>query len=128
MMGKNLKTGNKKPIPKDRMLASPQLPPLPKMYQMGIAKGVEQERERIIKLLENLADTTTNHQHKLGVLEAVACIKFNANHAALIKGENKASHTHEIEVFGAPCDCGTRHEYCGNCDWVEPCEPEGENK
>jgi hypothetical protein len=52
MMGKNLKTGNKRPIPKDRMLASAQLPPLPKMYQMGIAKGIEQERERIIQLLK----------------------------------------------------------------------------
>lgn len=37
-------------------------------------------------------------------------------------------HRHEIEVFGAPCDCGTRHEYCGECDWVESCEPEGEQK
>lgn len=55
-MGNNIKTGNKRPKTKDRMLASAQLPPLPKMYQMGIAKGIEQERERIIKLLEdNLA-------------------------------------------------------------------------
>ena len=52
-------------------------------------QGADAERERIIKLLENLADITTNHQHKLGVLEAVACIKFTANHTALIKGENK---------------------------------------
>jgi len=37
-------------------------------------------------------------------------------------GEKK--HTHELEVFGAPCDCGTRHEYCNDCDWVESCEPE----
>jgi hypothetical protein len=49
-------------------------------------------------------------------------------HVELIKGEQPAIHTHEIEVFGAPCDCGTRHEYCGECDWVEPCEPEGEQK
>lgn len=70
MMGKNVKTGNKRPIPKDRILASAQLPPLPKMYQMGIAKGVEQERERIIKLLEEDADD-------------------NYYALRLIKGENK---------------------------------------
>ena len=50
-MGNNIKTGSKRPKTKDRMLASGQLPPLPKMYQMGIAKGVEQERERILALL-----------------------------------------------------------------------------
>lgn len=33
--------------------------------------------ERIIKVLENLAELTTNHQHKLGILEAVSCIKLN---------------------------------------------------
>ena len=53
MMGNRIKTGSKRPKTKDRMLASAQLPPLPKMYQMGIAKGVEQERERIVKLLED---------------------------------------------------------------------------
>ena len=90
--------------------------------------GVATERERIIKLLENLADITTNHQHKLGVLDAVACIKFTANHTALIKGENKASHTHEIEVFGAPCDCEAKGWNVCVCDGIEPCEPEGENK
>jgi hypothetical protein len=52
MMGNRIKTGSKRPISKDKMLASAQLPPLPKMYQMGIAKGVEQERERILTLLE----------------------------------------------------------------------------
>ena len=51
-MGNRIKTGSKRPKTKDRMLASAQLPPLPKMYQMGIAKGVEQERERIVKLLQ----------------------------------------------------------------------------
>ena len=52
MMGNRIKTGSKRPISKDKMLASAQLPALPKMYQMGIAKGVEQERERIVKLLQ----------------------------------------------------------------------------
>lgn len=56
------------------------------------------------------------------------CVRAGTQLYPLIKGENKASHTHEIEVFGAPCDCGTRHEYCGECSWVEPCEPEGEQK
>lgn len=42
------------------------------------------------------------------------------------EGEQKVIHTHEIEVFGSPCDCGTRHEYCGECSWVEPCEQEEE--
>jgi hypothetical protein len=69
-MGNNLRTGSKKPKNLDRQRASGQLPPLPKMYQMGIDKGRELERERIIKLLEEDAD---------------------ANYYALrlIKGENK---------------------------------------
>jgi hypothetical protein len=59
-MGNKIKTGSKRPKTKDRMLASGQLPPLPKMYQMGIAKGVEQERKRIVKSLEKdiCADST----------------------------------------------------------------------
>lgn len=52
-MAKHVKVGNKTPKKMDRQTGSAQLPPLPKMYQMGISKGVEQERERIIKLLKN---------------------------------------------------------------------------
>lgn len=48
--------------------------PLPKMLQMGIATGKEQERERIIKLIEEWwQEDETNH---IGLI-------------ALIKGENK---------------------------------------
>jgi hypothetical protein len=72
-MGNNIKTGNKRPKTKDRMLASAQLPPLPKMYQMGIAKGIEQERERIIKLLE----------------DNLAAAAPKPDIIAVIKGENK---------------------------------------
>lgn len=52
-MAKNVKTGNKTPKKMDRQTASAQLPPLPKMYQMGISKGVEQERERFVKMLKD---------------------------------------------------------------------------
>lgn len=62
-------------------------------------------------------------EHRYGDM-ALVCVQKALN--ALIKGENK--HTHEIEVFGAPCLGGDYHEYCNNCDWVEPCEVEGENK
>ena len=62
-MGNNIKTGSKRPKTKDRMLASGQLPPLPKMYQMGIAKGVEQERERIVGLLESLSECKAEPAH-----------------------------------------------------------------
>jgi hypothetical protein len=51
-MGNNIKTGSKSPKTLDYMKPNNILPPLPKMYQMGIAKGVEQERERILSLLE----------------------------------------------------------------------------
>ena len=52
-MSKNLKTGNKKPKSTDRQTKSERLIPLPKMFQMGIAKGKEAERERIVNLLES---------------------------------------------------------------------------
>ena len=52
-MGKNIKTGNKSPKSVDRKTTSERLVPLPKMYQMGIAKGKETERQRIIELLES---------------------------------------------------------------------------
>ena len=52
-MGKNLATGSKKPKSVDRQTQSERLIPLPKMYQMGIAKGKETERQRIIELLES---------------------------------------------------------------------------
>jgi hypothetical protein len=50
-MGKNVAVGSKKPKKLDRQTRSATLPPLPKMYQMGIVKGTEIERERIVKLL-----------------------------------------------------------------------------
>jgi hypothetical protein len=50
-MGKNVAVGSKKPNKLDRQTRSATLPPLPKMYQMGIVKGTEIERERIVKLL-----------------------------------------------------------------------------
>ena len=86
-------------------------------------QGIKDERERIIKLLEAERWKLPNGlaaggEIYLPIEEAIA----------LIKGEQKPIHTHDIEVFGAPCDCGTRHEYCGECDWVEPCEQEGEQK
>ena len=79
------------------------------------------EQERIIKLLENPVHHNIQSPdiHK----DCYTCVLVE-----LIKGEQKPIHTHEIEVFGSPCYCGTRHEYCGECDWVEPCEPEGEQK
>lgn len=82
------------------------------------AKQIAKAEERIIKLLERLWEQTQGTDMPAVVVlpEAIA----------LIKGENK--HTHEIDIFGSPCDCGTRHEYCNNCDWVEPCEIEGETK
>jgi len=87
---------------------------------MHFDAGIQVEQERIIKLLEkyevggSYPDTYNYIPHEQLI--------------ALIKGEQKPIHTHDIEVFGSPCDCGTRHEYCGECDWVEPCEPEGEQK
>ena len=59
-MGNNIKTGSKSPKTLDYMKPNSVLPPLPKMYQMGIAKGVEQERKRIVELLEKdiCADST----------------------------------------------------------------------
>ena len=75
-------------------------------------EGAADERERIIKLLESLADEDGDLYKPMDYL------------IALIKGEHK----HDIDVFGAPCACGTHHEYCNNCNWVEPCEVEEENK
>jgi hypothetical protein len=80
-------------------------------------KGAE---KRIIKLLESVEGTYYEE-------EGAWSLKDGINLALeLIKGENK--HTHEIDVFGSPCDCGTRHEYCNNCNWVEFCEIEGEKE
>ena len=79
--------------------------------------GVRAERERIIKLLEERLSPITYEKHECVAIEDAI---------ALIKGENK--HTHEIEVFGAPCLGGDFHEYCLKCGWVEPCEIDGENK
>ena len=87
-------------------------------FEFGRKSGKREEQERIIKMLE---------EH-LGYGDAEWDSSVMAI-IALIKGEQKKIiHTHEIEVFGSPCDCGTRHEYCGDCDWVEPCESEGEQK
>lgn len=87
------------------------------------AEIVAKAEERFIKLLESLIQGCKGYNcetcdEQSGLIAALA----------LIEGEQKVIHTHEIEVFGAPCDCGTRHEYCGECSWVEPCEPEGEQK
>ena len=85
--------------------------------QLWERDGAAQERERIIKLLE---------EH-LGYGDAEWDSSVMAI-IALIKGENKASHTHEIEVSGAPCDCEAKGWNVCVCDGIEPCEPEGENK
>ena len=94
--------------------------------------GVEAERERIIELL-----SSGEHAWQLDVIQRLFRFSwkqrcrcgfygvFNDHLIALIKGENK--HTHEIEVFGAPCLDGDYHEYCLKCGWVEPCEIDGEN-
>jgi hypothetical protein len=79
--------------------------------------GVQDERERIIKLLEYRLSPITYESHECVAIEDVV---------ALIKGENKC--IHEIEVFGAPCLGGDFHEYCLKCGWVEPCEIDGENE
>lgn len=76
------------------------------------ANGQNDERQRIIKLLEE-AECQGEDDWCKTIQQAIA----------LIKGEHK----HDIDVFGAPCACGTHHEYCNNCDWVEPCEIDGEN-
>jgi hypothetical protein len=108
-------------------------------------QGRKQEQERIIKLLEDkryLCSTEKacweNLDSGCEYPELIALIKDeNRNitseilpdgtiYIEEINRENK--HTHEIDVFGSPCDCGTRHEYCNNCDWVEPCEIERETK
>ena len=85
-----------------------------------ICYGEHLSEERIIKLLEanldNDIETDSMFHQNAGIQIAIA----------LIKGENK--HTHEIEVFGAPCLGGDYHEYCLKCGWVEPCEIDGENK
>ena len=68
-MGKNIATGSKKPKSLDRQRASAQLPPLPKMYQMGIAKGAEIERERIIKLLEIWWETDQELEELIDIIK-----------------------------------------------------------
>jgi hypothetical protein len=50
-MGKNLKTGNKSAKSVDRKTTSERLVPLPKMYQMGIAKGKDAQFEKIKDIL-----------------------------------------------------------------------------
>ena len=74
------------------------------------------ERElEIIKLLEPLFDTAENAETRRLLTMGIV----------LIKGE----HRHSIYTQGVPCDyCGEFHERCNDCDWVEPCEAEGENK
>lgn len=54
-MGKNIKTGNKSPKSVDRKTTSERLVPLPKMYQMGIAKGKDAQLEKIKDII--LANT-----------------------------------------------------------------------
>jgi hypothetical protein len=66
------------------------------------------EQKRIIKLLEEWFEVDADLSQ--GIEPVIALIK--------------EEHTHELDVFGAPCDCGTRHEYCGSCGWVESCERE----
>lgn len=73
-----------------------------------ICDWIDKAEQRIIKLLEVWWETDQELEELI----------------ALIKVEHK----HDIDVFGAPCACGTHHEYCNNCDWVEPCEIDGENK
>jgi hypothetical protein len=51
-MGNNIRTGSKRPKTKDLVQNGAQFVPLPKMYQIGINKGIEQERERILSILE----------------------------------------------------------------------------
>lgn len=95
----------------------------PDIEDYWMAKGEEKAEQRIIKLLDK-------HNDSGWCGESNCPSPFPLDHlVALIKGEN--NHTHTLDVFGAPCNCGTRHEYCGDCDWVEPCEPDfikGENK
>ena len=88
----------------------------PTTESLWFDNGKISERERIIKLLEPLFDTAENAETRRLLIQGIA----------LIKGENK--HTHEIEIFGAPCLGGDYHEYCLKCGWVEPCEIDGENK
>jgi hypothetical protein len=105
-----------------------------KGYEEGLSVGIENERNRIIKLLDVVeypnGDATKFQTLSDAVFDGEMTFgEYRNQLIALIKGENK--HIHELDVFGAPCDCGTRHEYCNNCDWVEPCEPDfikGENK
>jgi hypothetical protein len=90
-MGKNVAVGSKKPKTLDRQTQSAQLPPLPKMYQMGIAKGVEQERNRILELLTNSDNQQYYEWLKSDDKEwsdyAEIAIGFRSA-IALIKGEN----------------------------------------
>ena len=99
----------------------------PEGYNLGALAGRQFERERIIKLLED-EELVATSQNPLKNYDQLVWQGIKEQLIELIKGEQKPIHTHDIEVFGAPCDCGTRHEYCGECDWVEPCEQEGEQK
>ena len=86
------------------------------------AKIVAKTEERIIKLLCRCALDDGQAKHYRCPATTLAHYEL----IELIKGESK--HTHEIEVFGAPCLGGDYHEYCLKCGWVEPCEIDGENK
>lgn len=80
-MGKNLRFGSKKPKNLDMLRQSATLPPLPKMYQMGITKGAQQECERIIKLLESNSECKLpEHDYNGGCY---------CDTIALIKGETE---------------------------------------
>jgi hypothetical protein len=78
-MGNNIKTGSKRPKTKDRMLASGQLPPLPKMYQMGIVKGVEQERERILALLETTIGYNSQWDYEIEIRKIIDALRGETN-------------------------------------------------
>lgn len=86
--------------------------------EMWFDSGKISERAYLVAMLESKLDDAA----KVGIFYKEGFEKA----IAIIKGENK--HTHEIEVFGAPCLGGDYHEYCLKCGWVEPCEIDGENK
>lgn len=52
-MSNRLNVGSKRPHKLDRQTTSQRLVPLPKMFQMGVEKGVKNEQERIVALLES---------------------------------------------------------------------------
>lgn len=84
--------------------------------------ATKRERDRIIEIIKPFAQCD---ECEAGGKSDDCSPKLAQYIIALIKGENK--HTHEIEVFGAPCLGGDYHEYCLKCGWVEPCEIDGEN-